>query len=130
MPVPPAALPQVEQPATDAQKLNQLIDTLRDHLLPSRRQVAAEGLREWDWHQHPEVVEALLQAAREDPAATVRAGCVRCLGVMNVNTEPVLATLQALKADPDPNVRHDAEAVLGILGGQGKTAAKSAGPAR
>jgi hypothetical protein len=119
-PVAPPPPPKEDPPAADAPPLDPLLVTLRDHLLPSRRQVAAETLSTSDWHRHPEVVTALVQAAREDPAASVRAACVRCLGRMSANTEPVLAALQALKADPDPDVRHEAEAALAVLGAQGK----------
>jgi hypothetical protein len=57
----------------------------------------------------------LTQAAREDPAATVRAACVRGLVKLNVHTEPVLATLRTLKSDQDARVRQEADAALVVL---------------
>ena len=59
---------------------------------------------------------ALLTAAREDPAATVRASCVRCLAKMKANCPPALATLQSLKSDSDPRVQREVEQALSILG--------------
>jgi hypothetical protein len=106
---PPGAKP-ASAPPVDTRDTRELTATLQDHLLPSRREMAAEGLSAMDWQTHPEVVSALVQAAREDPAATVRAACVRCLARMNVRTDPVMSALQALKADPDPRVRHELEA--------------------
>ena len=61
------------------------------------------------------MVQALVTAAREDPAATVRAGCAYNLGRMRVATDPVLATLEQLKTDRDPRVRSDADHALARL---------------
>ena len=52
---------------------------------------------------------ALIQSASQDKAASVRAGCVNCLGRMNANVEPVIALLQSLRNDIDPRVRTEAE---------------------
>ena len=42
---------------------------------------------------------------RQDPAPTVRAGCVLCLARMNCQNEAVTKALQALRTDADPRVR-------------------------
>ncbi len=94
----------------------QLLSMLRDSLYPSQREWAAEGLSRQDWRTQPQVVQGLLTAAREDPAATVRAGCVRALAHMRVNTLPVVSAVQALKADTDPRVRQEVEEALPALG--------------
>jgi hypothetical protein len=60
----------------------------------------------------PQIVNAMVTAAREDPAPTVRAACVRCLCRMNVATDLVAETLRGLKNDPDAGVRQAAEETL------------------
>jgi hypothetical protein len=110
----PASYPQ--QSAAPAQNAAQMMLTLKDALYPSHREWAAEGLGTVDWRTNPQVVDALLLAAREDPAATVRAGCVRTLGKMNANTTTVVSTLQGLRSDADPRVRQDVDQALTSLG--------------
>jgi hypothetical protein len=108
-----------QQPAaltTLSQETTQLLATLRDSLYPSQREWAAEKLTTTDWRTNPDVVAGLVTAAREDPSATVRAGCVRCLAKMSVTTAPVLGTVEALKMDPDPRVRQEAERAATALG--------------
>ena len=61
---------------------------LKEALLPSQREAAADSLCKVDWKVCPQVVDALMSAAKEDPAATVRASCVRCL----VGTRPATET--------------------------------------
>jgi hypothetical protein len=56
-----------------------LIGCLRDDMLPSMREVAAETLAHSDARSRPEVVVALQEAAQNDPAPSVRACCARCL---------------------------------------------------
>jgi hypothetical protein len=95
----------------------QLLATLHGALLPSQRELAAERLADLDWRTSPQVVDALVTAAHADPAATVRAGCVRSLAKMKVNTVPVVAAVEGLKRDADPRVRLEAEEALTVLGG-------------
>jgi hypothetical protein len=95
----------------------QMIAALKDSLYPSHREWAAGILAGLDWHQHPEALAALLRAAHDDPAATVRAACARGLGKMNADTQAVRDTLQALKADASPLVVQDAEQALTRLNG-------------
>jgi hypothetical protein len=104
----PAAAPQAGSP-------QQLVSMLRESLYPSQREWAAEKLAALDWKTNEMAVQALVQGAREDPAATVRAGCVRALGQMKANTMPVVTTLQGLKNDTDPRVRTEVEQALGVL---------------
>jgi hypothetical protein len=109
-------------PAADA-GLQQSLRVLRDALYPSQREWAADALSRVDWRTNPQVVPALVAAAREDPAATVRAACVRSLARMNANGVMVLEALQALKTDTDPRVRQEVEAALGHLNRLPKPAA-------
>jgi hypothetical protein len=57
-----------------------------------------------------------VKVAKLDPAPAVRAGCVRALGKMKVNTLPVVQTVQSLKDDRDPRVRHEVEECLAAVG--------------
>jgi hypothetical protein len=107
--------PYVQPRSTDPQTAQQLIQTLRDALYPSQREWAVETLATMDWRTHPQIFDALLTAAREDPAATVRSCCVRCLSAMNVSPSILAMTLQSLKNDRDPRVRHEVEQALSKL---------------
>jgi hypothetical protein len=98
-----------------AENIHQMEATLRDSLYPSQREWAAESMAAVDWRTHPQVVQALTTAAKEDPAPTVRASCVRCLAAMKVNTLPVVTVVRGLKNDSDPRVRQDAERAWSVL---------------
>jgi hypothetical protein len=113
----PASQPMMP-PAQAAAPSNtpQLLGLLKNSLYPSHREWAADCLSRQDWRSQPEVVQALVTAAKEDPAATVRAGCVRALAQMKANTLPVVSVLQSLKADADPRVRMEVEEALPALG--------------
>ena len=88
------------------------LDVLHDSLYPSQREWAAETLSALDWRCSPKVVEAMVAGAREDPAATVRAACVRCLTKMKANSKEVLSAITALKNDTDPRVRQEADQAM------------------
>jgi hypothetical protein len=94
---------------------SEAIATLRDSIYPSQREWAATTLAGCDSRSQPDAVHALLTGAREDPAPTVRAACVRGLVKMKANTGPVITALQALKTDGDPRVLHEVEAALATL---------------
>ena len=89
-----------------------MLTMLHDALFPSHREWAAEKLAAGEERSNPRVIEALQQAARSDPAATVRATCVRCLAKMPVNADALQQTLHALQADPNPQVRQEVEVTL------------------
>jgi hypothetical protein len=97
------------------ENIQQMLVALRDSLYPSQRELAAQSMAAADWRTHPQVVQALTTAAKEDPAATVRAGCVRCLANMKASTPPVVLVVRGLKNDNDPRVRQEAERALSIL---------------
>jgi hypothetical protein len=88
---------------------------LRGSLFPSQREAAADQLGQSDWRREPEVVQALVTAARSDPAPMVRACCVRTLARMRVNTMPAVSAVQELKQDADPRVRQAVEEALPVL---------------
>ena len=101
---------------------------LHDSPYPSRREMAVETLARADWHSDPNVLPILIQTAREDVAATVRATCIRCLTGMEANTGPVVETLRKLKADPDARVRREVEAALMTLTRSGSAPTSEAVP--
>jgi hypothetical protein len=115
---PPAGYPAQPGYASYAPDRGQLMAALRGSLYPSERETAAEQLGRCDWRREPEVVQALVTAARNDPAPMVRACCVRTLAQLKVNTMPVVTTVQDLKKDADPRVRQAVEEALPVLMGQ------------
>jgi hypothetical protein len=92
-----------------------LVRVLHDSLLPSEREMAADQLAHYDWHGQPHLVAALVEAARADPAATVRASCVHALAKMKANTLPVVQAVQGLKKDPDVRVRQEVDQALAVF---------------
>jgi hypothetical protein len=106
--MPPATAPAAESP-------HQMMVALRESLYPSQREAAADRMAMLDWKTNEAAVQALVLGAREDPAATVRAACVRALARMKANTHPVVTAVQALRNDADPRVRHEAVEALAVL---------------
>jgi HEAT repeat protein len=93
-----------------------MMATLKDNLYPSQRELAVEQLAGLNWHQHPQVVDSIMTAAKDDPAATVRAACVHALAQMQVNTAQVAALMQTLQDDREFCVRQEATEALKTLG--------------
>jgi hypothetical protein len=109
----PAVMPAAQTPgAPQGATLVKVLKQLQDSLYPSERELAADQLTACDWHKNPQVVQALVTAARADPAPMVRAGCIRALVQMQVNTIPAVTAVQALKDDADSRVRQEAEQAL------------------
>jgi hypothetical protein len=109
----PAGMSANQSAANDA--IREMLAILKTSSYPSQREWAANNLATFEGRSHPAVVEALLTAAKEDPAASVRSGCVYNLARMQVTSEPVLALLRQLKSDRDPRVRTEAEHALARL---------------
>jgi hypothetical protein len=106
-------------PSPESLTSAQLMAVLKDNLFPTKREAAAEELANRDWHASPEIATALVKAAKEDPAATVRVECLHSLVHMKVNTGPAIDVCQALKNDNDLHVRQEAEQALFTLQGPG-----------
>jgi hypothetical protein len=104
-----AEMPAAPPSAPDGQQLQTV---LRDSMMPSEREMAAEALSEFHPQQDATIVPALLRAASDDPAGTVRAACVHGLVKMNANGSEVVGVLMNLKADPDHRVRREAHQAL------------------
>jgi hypothetical protein len=91
----------------------QTMATLRESPYPSYREMAAEQLSFCDWRRQPAVLAALVASARSDPAATVRAGCVRVLvRIKAAETPEVMAMLRDLRNDKDERVRQEVAKAL------------------
>jgi hypothetical protein len=80
-------------------------ERLRNELKPSARELAAEALAEGAGADSAAVRSQLLTAAANDPAATVRATCVRCLVKIGVRDQALAALILTAKQDPDARVR-------------------------
>jgi hypothetical protein len=93
------------------------LSMLRDALYPSQREWAADRLSANNWRAEPQVVQALLTSARQDPAPMVRAMCVRALAKMKAGSPEVVAAMQSLKGDGDPRVRTEVEQAVFTLTG-------------
>lgn len=110
----PQAMPTHQPSAT--QQVEQLLRVLRESPYPAQREWAAQSLTGLDWRVHPQIVPALIQSASQDPAPSVRAGCVSCLGRMNAAVEPVFGMLHTLRNDTDPRVRQEVDQAFVRLG--------------
>jgi hypothetical protein len=107
------ATPAVDQSAKD--QVRQMASVLQTSMYPAQREWAANNLATFDCHAYPEVVQALLTAAKTDMAPSVRAACVYGLGKMKAQTEPVVAALHHLRGDSDQRVRQEVERALAKL---------------
>ena len=105
---------QANRPVVDTQT-PKLLASLKDSLLPSEREMAAEGLRQSDWKANPQVVAGLTEAAKTDPSPMVRVACIKTLGAMKANAEPVIQTLELLSVDQDVRIRDEAKAARAAL---------------
>lgn len=89
--------------------------TLKEALQPSEREIAAVQLTDTSNARTPAVKGALMTAAKEDPAATVRAACLRCLVKIAPGESSVMRTLEFAKEDRDTRVRNEANELLGAM---------------
>jgi hypothetical protein len=96
-------------------QVGRLIAVLQQSGMPSEREMAVEEMARYDWRSQPHLVDALVMAAKADPAPSVRAGCVRALAKMKATTPPVVQAVQALRTDSDPRVRQEVEQALAVL---------------
>ncbi len=116
-PMQPVSYQQVPtQQAAVTQHVEQLIKAMRESPYPSQREMAAHSLTSFEWRAHPQIVPAMLATASQDPASSVRAGCINCLGRMGAAIEPVFGTLHSMRNDIDPRVRQEVEQAFGRLG--------------
>jgi hypothetical protein len=93
----------------------QMVQTLKDALLPSQRERAAEQLSKCDAKQNPIAVQALAAAAKDDPAPGVRACCVHGLVLMMADSAVIANAVECLKADNDPRVQKAVQQAVASL---------------
>jgi hypothetical protein len=98
------------------------LSVLHDSAYPDQREWAANSLAAYDGWRNPQVVQALIGAAKNDEAPMVRAACLRSLARMDVRSMPVLAAMQAGQTDGDPRVRYEADQALTRLNGDASSA--------
>jgi hypothetical protein len=109
-----AATARANQPTVDTQT-PKLLASLKDSLLPSEREMAAEGLRNADWKANPQVLAGLTEAAKSDPSPMVRVACIKTLGAIKATAAPVLQMLELLSVDKDVRIRDEAKTVRETL---------------
>jgi hypothetical protein len=112
-PAPTFALPPPRMSPTPT--VHELLGTLKEAVNPEHREWAAANLANPAWRDNVLVGQALLNAACQDAAPTVRVESVRSLARLELNTVPVYEALQKLKADRDPRVQREAQLALGKL---------------
>ena len=107
----PALLPQQTESPVQAQ-----LQKLKEALGPSEREMAALWLAVSDARRDQEVVSALVEAAKTDPAPSVRCCLVRCLFHISADAPEVVPVLEKLQADPNEDVKKSAQnAMQGIV---------------
>ncbi len=79
---------------------------LKDSRDPSQREWAAQQLARPDLRSHPPLLQALISAAREDPAVAVRAVCRKLLADAGI----FLSAESPMPKTNDPWVRCEAKA--------------------
>lgn len=109
-PMPPAAPkqpPATAQPATTQPpaSLQEQLANLREGIAPSQRELAAMALTLGESHKSPEVVAALMNACRTDPAPMVRATCIRCLFRLAPDAPQVIPIIEERKSDKNVEVQ-------------------------
>ena len=72
-----------------------------------------ESLASMDWRRQPQIVDLLVERAKQDPAPTVRAECVRSLGRIKADTPAAVEAVEALRSDPDDRVHQAADEAAG-----------------
>ncbi len=93
-----------------------LLQMLRESDYPSQREWAADQLAGQSGRVSPQVVSALVTAAKEDLAPMVRTQCLRSLTRLQAQTLPVASLLQQLQSDTDPRVRDAVKDAMTALG--------------
>ena len=79
---------------------------------PSSREVAAEGLISTPQGKSSEIRQMLLTSVKQDPAATVRSTCLRCLAKQGMQDEIFQAAMTSAQKDDDARVRNEAKAII------------------
>ena len=96
-----------------AQRLQEVISTLQTDPSETKREAAAEELRQFDASTNAEIVPVLIQALQNDPKAGVRLEAAQSLGkIRPVSQQAGTALEQALAQDNSMRVRWQARTAL------------------
>jgi hypothetical protein len=96
-----------------AQRVAELITTLKADKDSSKRASAAEELRQFDAKEFPDIVPALIDALQNDSGASVRVEAATGLGRLRPISNPAgLALEKAVANDPNLRVKLQAKASL------------------
>jgi hypothetical protein len=121
-PVTPLRSPSPASPATtDVEWLSvpKLLSVLKESDTPAQREWAADCLAGADCKTHPEVIPAVLRAAKADASATVRIASIRTLAKVHASGPDVIVGLNSLTADADANVRKEANQAMSQMSSDG-----------
>jgi hypothetical protein len=99
-------------PTAPTASVPQQIQSLKEALGPSQREMAAMALTVSDAHRSPEVITALVQAAQTDPAPSVRTCLVRCLYQLSSEAPQVIPVLEKMQRDANNDVRQTAQLAM------------------
>jgi hypothetical protein len=89
---------------------------LREAIGPSQRESAAMVLAVSEARTMPEVVKAIMSAARHDPAPSVRTTCVRCLYRLSSEVADVVPIIAECRADQNAEVAATASLAMEEIG--------------
>ena len=104
------------KPAVAASPVQVQVQKLKDAVDPTEREMAAMTLTLSDARNSPEVIDALVTAAKSDQAASVRVCLVRCLYRLAAESPQVVPVIQQLQADPADDVSRTAQLAMQQLG--------------
>jgi hypothetical protein len=95
-----------------AERVPQLINTLRTAADERKRIAAADELRQYDVGAFPQIVEALAEVLKNDPSTSVRAEAAHSLGRLRPASPEAAQALEAAGKDASKRVRFQARAAL------------------
>ena len=102
-----------------AERLSQLITTLKTDQDEAKREDAAAELRQFDPKTYPEVIPVLIECLQNDPRPAVRMEAAQSLGRLPVSQQAGWALEQAASKDSSTRVRLQARSSLWYLKARG-----------
>jgi hypothetical protein len=110
--LPVSRIPPEKVSPTPVTQVTQLREMLTEALQPSHREAAAEGLILTPQGKSREVRNLLCHSAQNDPSATVRMTCLRCLAKQGMVDEFLQTAIANAQKDTDSRVRSEAKAIM------------------
>jgi HEAT repeats len=95
-----------------AERVSQLLLTVRTDSSDSKRASAAKELREFDPNAFPEIVPVLIEVLKHDQKAAVRAEAAQTLGKLRPISQEAGTALEEATSDPSWRVRWQARPAL------------------